>query len=169
MKLMNLLEQSRWDEVWPNLLRLYPDQEASLPDYERVYWSLLSASLVEIETTMRLVIEYVLNTGELGGYWDVSGQDVEDLEFYAIEFRPWEEWLRMEIDPETLKTLSPLDIICHCLWEMTFIGYEQDEISKQWQEILQAKDEIMEAKHLESWEQFLQEMDWPKDDDVQTN
>ena len=169
MKLMNLLEQSRWDEVWPNLLRLNPDQEASLPDYERVYWSLLSASLVEIETTMRLVIEYVLNTGEFGGYWDVSGQDVEDLEFYAIEFRPWEEWLRMEIDPETLKTLSPLDIICHCLWEMTFIGYEQDEISKQWQEILQAKDEIMEAKHLESWEQFLQEMDWPKDDDVQTN
>lgn len=75
----------------------------------------------------------------------------------------------MEIDPETLKTLSPLDIICHCLWEMTFIGYEQDEIQTQWQEILQAKDEIMDAKHLESWEQFLQEMDWPEDDDVQAD
>lgn len=166
-RLLDLLNTSRWDEVWPNLLRLYPDQEASLPGYERVYWMLLSAT--PVETTMRIVIEYVPKDDELGGYWDVSAQDLEDLEFYAIEFRPWEEWLGMEIDPETLKTLSPLDIICHCLWEMTFIGYEQAEIQAQWQEILQTKDEIMDVKRLETWEEFLQEMDFPEDNDVQAD
>jgi hypothetical protein len=149
------------------LLRLYPDQETSLPGYERVYWTLLSAS--PVDTTMRLMIEYVPKDDEFGGYWDVSAQDLEDLEFYAIEFRPWEDWLGMEIDPETLKTISSLDIICHCLWEMTFIGYEQDEIQKQWQEILRTKNEVADAKRLESWEEFLQELDWPGDDDVQTD
>ncbi len=118
---------------------------------------------------MRLMIEYVPKDDEFGGYWDVSAQDLEDLEFYAIEFRPWEDWLGMEIDPETLKTISSLDIICHCLWEMTFIGYEQDEIQKQWQEILRTKNEVADAKRLESWEEFLQELDWPGDDDVQTD
>lgn len=88
MKLIDLFEHSRWDEVWPNLLRLYPDQETSLPDYERVYWSLLSAS--PVATNLRIVIQFVPGNNN-DEYWDVSGQDLEDLEFYAIEFRPWEE------------------------------------------------------------------------------
>jgi hypothetical protein len=167
MKLMTLFEKSRWDAVWPNLLKLYPDQEASLADYERVYWNLLSASAAD--TTLHIVIKYVPKEGKYGGYWDVSAQNMEDLEIYAIEFRPWEEWLGMEIDLETLNTLAPLDIICHSLWEMTFIGYDQDEIKQKWNEVLQAKDEMSDARHLSSWEEFLEDMDFPENDDVQAD
>lgn len=37
----------------------------------------------------------------------------------------------MGLAPETLENFSELEIIAHCLYEMTFCGYEQDEIQKQ--------------------------------------
>jgi hypothetical protein len=80
-----------------------------------------------------------------------------------------EEWLEMKIDLETLNTLAPLDIISPCLCEMTFFGYKQDEIKQQQREIFQEKDETMDARRLCLWEEFLQEMVFPENDDVQTD
>lgn len=52
-------------------------------------------------------------------------------ESYAIEFLEWDKWLGMDLAPETIKNFSNLEIIAHCLYEMTFIGYDEDEIQEQ--------------------------------------
>jgi len=57
----------------------------------------------------------------------VSGQDGTKDEQgrtigYAIEFTEWKQWLGMDIASVTLKRFLELEIITHCLYEMTFIG-----------------------------------------------
>ena len=64
---------------------------------------------------------------------------------YAIEFVEWKNWLGMDVAPETTKNFSDLEIIAHCLYEMTFIGYEENEIQEQFNTI---KNEIEEYKNL---------------------
>ncbi|NLO51569.1 MAG: hypothetical protein GX103_10490, partial [Bacteroidales bacterium] len=40
-------------------------------------------------------------------------------------------WLGMEISQESLQHFSELEIISHCLYEMTFVGFEEEEIQKE--------------------------------------
>jgi len=49
----------------------------------------------------------------------------------------------MEIEQESLSKYSELDIIGHCLWEMTFYGFTQEKIKKQ---LAQLEKEAEEAK-----------------------
>jgi cell division septum initiation protein DivIVA len=51
----------------------------------------------------------------------------------------------MDLAPETTEKFSDLDIIAHCLYEMTFIGYNEEEISEQFETI---NDRVEEYKNL---------------------
>ncbi|MCL0060381.1 hypothetical protein M1N88_00625 [Dehalococcoidia bacterium] len=57
---------------------------------------------------------------------EIGNQEVS----YGIDFTDWAEWLGMEIDQESFSKYSELDIIGHCLWEVTFYGFIQDDIRK---------------------------------------
>ena len=60
----------------------------------------------------------------------VRGIEPGSGDFLAIEFARWERWLGMEIAPSTLRQFSPPEIVAHCLHEMSFVGYDQDEIAE---------------------------------------
>lgn len=64
---------------------------------------------------------------------------------YAIEFLEWGKWLRMDLAPETTTKFSDLEIIAHCLYEMTFIGFDEEEIKEQTYSI---NDSVEEYKNL---------------------
>ncbi|WP_394992430.1 DUF6557 family protein [Emticicia sp.] len=49
---------------------------------------------------------------------------------FAIYFDPWAEWLGMSISTETLEKFSELEIISHCLFEMTFEGFDEVRIKE---------------------------------------
>ena len=51
----------------------------------------------------------------------------------------------MDLAPETTEKFSDLDIIAHCLYEMTFIGYNEEEISEQFETI---NERVEEYKNL---------------------
>lgn len=57
-------------------------------------------------------------------YYDVSGGDDEN-DVYGLEACSFESWLSFYIDQETLDRFTNPNIIAHCLWEMTFFGFEQ--------------------------------------------
>lgn len=100
-----------------------------------------------IETKMHIVIQDVFDEYDKEYYTHVSGKDgilnkesdpehFKDDEIgnqevsYGIDFTDWAEWLGMEIDQESFSKYSELDIIGHCLWEVTFYGFIQDDIRK---------------------------------------
>ena len=55
-------------------------------------------------------------------YHDLYGIKPNDDNHWALDFHPWGEFLKSEMDIDTT-IYDDLDIICHCLWEMTFYGW----------------------------------------------
>jgi hypothetical protein len=72
---------------------------------------------------------------------DIFGRKPGDPRRYAIEFNPWAEWLGMEVEVEGVD-LTPPQMIAQCLYEMTFIGFDEDAIQEQREEIDRRVDEI---------------------------
>lgn len=138
MKLIDIINANHWLSVELTLIQLYPDQEKMLDEYRSVY-EILKNTEPE-NNSMRIVLtEYDSDPddeSELKTYVDVSGEDDTKNEngqiiSYAIEFVAWNRWLGMDITPETLKNFTELEIIAHCLYEMTFIGFDENEIREQ--------------------------------------
>ena len=48
----------------------------------------------------------------------------------------------MDIDNDSLSVFSELEIICHCLFEMTFFSFEQGEIQNELSRLSDLVDEI---------------------------
>jgi hypothetical protein len=170
MNFKELLSKYEWDDVEPVLFKLYPDQEKNRAGYRQVFETL--HTIQPIETKMRLVIEDVLDEFTGKYHASVSGRDgtlMKDLippvpvdeeagnreVSYGIELTDWAEWLDMEIEPETLSRYAEVDVIGHCLWEMTFFGYSQEDIEKTVEGLERAR-ESDEWLTLEGFEEELE-------------
>ena len=157
MKFKELVYKYNWDDVRSTFMRLYPDQEKNVEGYKQVFEEL--PTLKPVETKIRIVIEDIFDEYDGKYYTHVSGKngtlnkesdpehfkddEVGNQEVsYAIEYTSWEEWLEMEIDPSSLKRYSNLENIAHCLWEMTFAGFDQTKIKEQINELNRRVKEI---------------------------
>ena len=145
MKLLELIKTNNWLSVQYMLLNLYPDQEDNLISYQSIYIQLQQSSASK--TNMQIVLtQYFDEETNEKSYVDVSGlkksndQDTV-MESYAIEFVPWKEWLGMTINKDTLAEFNELEIISHCLYEMTFVGYNEEEIQEQFSAINDSMEE----------------------------
>lgn len=145
MKFKELICKYNWNDVHSTVIQLYPDQEKNIEGCKQVFEEL--HAIKPVETQMRIVIEDVFDEYDKEYYTHVSGKDgslnkdsdpdhFQDDEIgnqevsYAIEFTDWAEWLAMDIDHESLSKYSELEIIGHCLWEMTFCGFTREDIKK---------------------------------------
>jgi hypothetical protein len=77
-------------------------------------------------------------------YISVNGyKNIPDKESYALEFRPWSEWLGMDV----IGTIhDEKKEIAYCLWEMTFMGFDQNTVLKQKKELDRRIEEIESGK-----------------------
>ena len=134
MTFKQLLQNNSWLSIATVFLELYPEEEKNMEGYEVVFDKLLIMS--PEETDMAILIKTVVNDFDGEEYVDVSGQNLhpknEEEEFSrAIEFTPWSKWLGMNISLESLKSFSELEILAHCLYEMTFAGFEEKDIQQR--------------------------------------
>ena len=143
MKLKKVVESNNWLSVEMTLIKLYPNQIELINDYRNVFEKLQYLK-PEANDMLIVLTEYLENFEENSDventYVDVSGRKlvIEENSFsnsYAIEFVKWEKWLGMELAPETLENFNELEIIAHCLFEMIFFGYEEEEIQEQFESI----------------------------------
>ena len=178
MKLIDLIRNNAWLTVESALLQDYPEEEKNLSGYEEVFNYLKSIPVSE--SSMAIEIKRVTDDFDKEEYADVSGkikaadgETEEQVESYALEFTPWSEWLGMAIDEDTLNRYTEPEIIAHCLYEMTFIGFdeetiqaERDKLKKQIDEIESWTDEEKEANTL-SWEELKKRLGWDNGEGVE--
>lgn len=124
------MEYTTWGE------RYEPDYEESdrflTKEYEecsRFYDSL--KMMVPKECPLELVVWHGLTEDNKIGY-DVRGKGYSK-EYcgevhYSICGLPWDEWLGLVVCEETLKTLSPAQIVGYALYEMTYLGFSEEEV-----------------------------------------
>ena len=163
MKFKELIQSHSWLSIEITLLDLYPDQEKIIEAYKRVFEKLQLTEPVNDEMLIVLT-EYDCDREEgkdsKATYVDVSGRKLKDdtnsiTNSYAIEFVKWENWLGMNVAPESINNFNELEIIAHCLYEMTFCGYEQDEIQEQFDSINKTIDNYKKLTDEEKKEQTI--------------
>jgi len=163
MILKELIRNNSWLSVKLRLLDLYPEEIENISEYESVYNQLGIMNIKESD--MILVLESVFNDGiDNEPYVDVYGKkgktqdenrESEIIDSYALEITSWDEWLGMEIDQKTIEKFTKLEIISHCLYEMTFIDFEQDEIQQEFERIKRTTDKIKNMTEEERKEKLI--------------
>lgn len=178
MKFSTLIKSHHWLSVELTLLSLYPDQKESIDGY-RIIFERLQIIEPVIDEMLIVLSEHPCDIDEQNDsastYVDVSGRKLipepDSLtDSYALEFVKWENWLGMDLAPETIENFNELEIIAHCLYEMTFCGYDQDDIQAQLASINSTAEEYQNLSEEEkeqqtiSLEDFLKELDENNDD-----
>jgi N-acetylglutamate synthase-like GNAT family acetyltransferase len=134
MKFKDLIRKNSWSSIEIRLLDFFPKEKSRISAYEEVFLKL--QIMQEKESNMLIVLDKEYDSDAPNGYYvGVSGRKKDNTKdepkmtpLYAIEFTPWDEWLSMEIDSNTISEFTEHDIIAHCLYEMTFIGFDEMKI-----------------------------------------
>ena len=133
MKLKQLVDRFKWEDIKGRFLKLYPDQKKNFNAHENVLNKL--KKLKPKNSILLLDIDYSVDglgdEKDWESWWNVSGYNTKESVYYAIEFTSWQEWLGMDIRRETLRRLPDKDILVHSLFEMTFCGYSQQPIQRK--------------------------------------
>jgi hypothetical protein len=150
MNLQQLFQTNNWLSIEITLIKLYPNQTEVIEQYKSVFETIQNQEPHPNE--MQIVLkEYPSDSFEdeenNSSYIDVSGRKNEqntDLHSisYAIEYERWENWLGMNLAPETLSNFTELEIISHCLYEMTYFGFQQNEIQESLTSLKNTIDEF---------------------------
>lgn len=166
MKLSQLIKTNNWLSVKLTLLQNYPDQKKSIEAYKNVYEKLALMEIGESD----MIIELKQVNDEEESYVEVSGKKEtndkkENSDSFALDFTLWKEWLAMSISNNALKEFNELEIIAHCLWEMTFMGYDEKIIQKELSSLKKSIEELENMTDEErkantkSMDDFLKELD----------
>jgi hypothetical protein len=107
MKFADIIQSNSWFSVKTILLQLYPKQKKNISGFEKVFNSL--SQFKPLQTNISLQLIRVLSDDDIEEYIDVSGYLNDQIpsendpgNSLALEFTPWEEWLGMEIDKQSL-------------------------------------------------------------------
>jgi hypothetical protein len=146
MKFGDLIANSLWLSVETVFSKIYSDELDYLDDYANVFDQLKYLSPKESNITIIISNEIDCFDNEqyvsVSGYYDSKNKNTKNLtESLALEFTPWDEWLGMSIDHSSLRDFSSYEIICHCLQEMTFMGFNQEEIKNELDKIKEIADD----------------------------
>jgi len=177
MKLDNIIKSNSWLSIETIFYRLFPKEIAGIEDYEKVFNEL--KMMEPVDTNISIVLSHEIDDFDNEEYVNVSGyyndypKENSSTELLALEFTPWNEWLGMEIDNKTLSEFSELELICHCLFEMTFFSFDQNEIQEEIERINGIVEEIDNMSEEEKKEKLIpfekvKEMLFKKDTENQT-
>jgi hypothetical protein len=78
--------------------------------------------------------------GKVEVFTDVCGLDAKD-DRWAIEFQPWSQWLSLPIRTVG-QEYTEAQIIAHCLYEMTFLGYDEEIIKEQSDKLKESAEQL---------------------------
>src|SRR5262249_36274503 len=126
MKFKEIINRHEWLSIEIIFLKLYPDQKKLLADYREIFESLKTMEPLNCDDVDIEFDQWEKAVSVSGRNKKPKKEDISDG--VALEFRPWKEWLGMSIAAITLKEFTELEIIAHCLYEMTFIGFDEKEI-----------------------------------------
>jgi hypothetical protein len=145
MKFHEIIKTNNWLSLEATLLKLYPDQAKNIEAYQDVFSKLQTMKSLKTKTHIEVAQRYADKLNE-EDYVEVYGieqnRTATKSTHVAIEFTPWKTWLGMEISTKTLKEFNELEIISHCLYEMTFVGFNEADIQKELSSLKKSVDEL---------------------------
>ncbi len=65
------------------------------------------------------------------GHYRVHGYEHGKGIFWALEFSPWKKWLGWKVDERFIMIHGEADYVAHCLWEMSYNGFTEEELQER--------------------------------------
>ncbi len=137
MTIRDLLKITSFDEVKEKIFLHYGDN--NLSKYGQLYNELKNISPVNDlkENVYIYITAYIeneeedipvkeFNEDDISLYYDVSAYESYDKTVYSIASSSYSNLVEYNIDNSTLKLYSYPTILAHCLWEVTFYGFEDN-------------------------------------------
>lgn len=127
----DIINKVSYLDVFKSLFKFYPDlSHDTAVAHLRVMMGL--REMEPKETDIVIHCEWV-GPSEFDdvGYWNVYGKSETIFPGcnLALDYTPWLEWLGMEcVVPYGLEDY---EFVAHCLWEMTFFGFNMNDVEKQ--------------------------------------
>lgn len=130
MKLKEIVNQSKWQDVVIAIVTEHPCQRKNLEGFRIVFETLRLMEPTESE--FQIHIERRSDVLDLEySYPDVFGVKEGDENSYSLSFTPWTEWLGMVVCQETMKAFPASQIVANCLLEMTFFGFTEEQRKRE--------------------------------------
>lgn len=171
MKFSEIIKRNSWLSVELVFLQLYPEEKKNILGFEEVFNELKTIN--PTETDISIMVSHEKDDFDNEEYVHVSGynnhpeDNPDELTIsLALEFTGWDEWLGMDLDKKSMMDFTELELISHCLYEMTFFGFDQESIQKEMDEMKKEVDEIKNMTEEEkktkliSWDDLKRELDW---------
>lgn len=130
MRFSVLIHSQSWESVEAMLAYHYPSYSKSLAGFKRAFDTLLRMTPKHSD--------FVLTIKPFEGNDSnfMSACALFDNYDYRLMILPWDEVLGMSIDPKTLNNYTTPEITALILWEMTFLGFDEDTILARQKELL---------------------------------
>ena len=125
MTLKELTDSISEADVIQALVATYDVDEKELEGYRTLLRSLKGRT--KVSGNHVLMIEHV-STEDGEEYEDVYGTVPGESQTYSLTLCPRDEWLGMQVAPAVLERYSKAGIVAHCLWEMTFHGFTDEQV-----------------------------------------
>lgn len=123
--LKSYLDQYSDEEIVKRLLQLYSKEKKNLEGYRSALKEL--RTLTPKKTSFQIRVQHYQDEEE--AWEDVGGFNLDDPTTpYSLQLSPWREWMGMEFTLESLRDYPMIDLLAHCLWEMTFSGYSNAQV-----------------------------------------
>lgn len=135
-----------FNEVFKSLVDLYNVDNSLREDYEKVFNFIKNIDKVNPQpkdVDFEIEIIWVKDDIDCEEYVDVSGY--KNGSYVGIEFVPWIEWCNAKLTESTM-TFPPVEIITHCIYEMSFISYDEIEIQDTLKRMSNQIEEIINSK-----------------------
>jgi hypothetical protein len=158
MTLYDLLDAYEFEDIEDTFVILYGNKYVrNAVGYEEVFETLKEIEDVGL-SDYKIVITFVDDSEELEDrYHHVNGKCDSEEHSVSLSLSPWKEWLGMKIDEYTFSRYSGREILCHCLWEMTYYGYNENAIRKFIEEL--DTQEYQEYQNINELFEELEEME----------
>jgi hypothetical protein len=153
--LLEIFNENENEDIIKTIFELYPEQVKNIEGYKKMIIALRDVNPNPEPQTMRIEVYHCYQEWDFQDEPDdyigvhgldpeavldeLSGQKGEEIG-WAIEYSPWADWLSWTVSTscsDDERTNSELKLLAHCLWEMTWAGYSEEQVKEQ-------SDEIME-------------------------
>ena len=147
MKVKEMVETLDRDLVIGALFHFYPDQMKNHDGYEEAWADLLKTEAIPTSGTImiRYISEDYWEDPDFVPYYDVYGIFPDSEDTWAIEYRPWGEWMDEDVGlAEGCPDLSDIEKMAHCLFEITWSGYTNKDVQDHAKEMFDYCDKAIE-------------------------
>lgn len=129
MKLKELINKYEWKQIYPRMKNLYSKPKKNLKGYKGTFQELkMTGAKPQGKRKILIELEPRYNQNNDNYHTHVHGITPKRRgKTYAL-IQQFNKWLGMEVCKATLITYSEIDIICHCLYEMTFCGFSSEDV-----------------------------------------